>query len=46
MFPRELKEVFAGMKALGRRYLDEALQGRNIGFSNLHQLKKAYDLNR
>ncbi|WP_447750407.1 quinohemoprotein amine dehydrogenase maturation protein [Pseudomonas nicosulfuronedens] len=34
----ELKQVFANMKALGRRYLDEALEGRNIGFSNLHQL--------
>ncbi len=34
----EVNEVFAGMKRLGRRYLDEALQGRNIGFSNLHQL--------
>lgn len=34
----ELAEVFANMKALGRRYLDEALAGRNIGFSNLHQL--------
>ena len=34
----ELAAVFANMKALGRRYLDEALAGRNIGFSNLHQL--------
>jgi uncharacterized protein len=34
----ELGEVFAGMKALGRRYRDEALGGRNIGFSNMHQL--------
>lgn len=34
----ELVEVFANMKALGRRYLDEALAGRSIGFSNLHQL--------
>ena len=34
----ELQQVFANMKALGRRYLAEALEGRNIGFSNLHQL--------
>lgn len=34
----ELAAVFANMKALGRRYLDEALAGRSIGFSNLHQL--------
>ncbi len=34
----ELAEVFEGMKALGRRYLVEALAGRNIGFSNMHQL--------
>ncbi len=34
----ELVEVFAGMKRLGQRYLEEALEGRNIGFSNLHQL--------
>ena len=34
----EVTEVFAGMKRLGRRYLEAALQGRNIGFSNLHQL--------
>ena len=34
----ELVEVFANMKALGRRYLDAALEPRNIGFSNLHQL--------
>ena len=34
----ELREVFDGMKALGRRYRDEALRGRNIGFSNMHQL--------
>ncbi len=34
----ELAEVFAGMKALGRRYRDAALEGRNIGFSNMHQL--------
>lgn len=34
----ELHEVFEGMKTLGRRYHAEALQGRNIGFSNMHQL--------
>ncbi|MCW2268142.1 hypothetical protein D3C77_47380 [compost metagenome] len=34
----ELIEVFANMKALGRRYLEAALEHRNIGFSNLHQL--------
>ena len=34
----EVSEVFAGMKRLGKRYLEAALQGRNIGFSNLHQL--------
>lgn len=34
----ELQEVFEGMKALGRRYHQEALQGRNIGFSNMHQM--------
>lgn len=34
----ELVEVFAGMKRLGERYLDAALEHRNIGFSNMHQL--------
>ncbi|WP_205172411.1 quinohemoprotein amine dehydrogenase maturation protein, partial [Burkholderia sp. LMG 13014] len=34
----ELAQVFANMKALGRRYLAAALENRNIGFSNLHQL--------
>ncbi len=34
----ELVEVFEAMKALGRRYRDEALKGNNIGFSNMHQL--------
>ncbi|QOT82044.1 quinohemoprotein amine dehydrogenase maturation protein [Cupriavidus basilensis] len=34
----ELQGVFASMKALGRRYLAAALEHRNIGFSNLHQL--------
>lgn len=34
----ELVQVFANMKALGRRYLEAALEHRNIGFSNMHQL--------
>lgn len=34
----ELEEVFEGMKTLGRLYRDAALEGRNIGFSNMHQL--------
>lgn len=34
----ELVEVFAGLKRLGQRYLEAALEDRNIGFSNLHQL--------
>jgi uncharacterized protein len=34
----ELLAVFGAMKALGRRYHAEALAGRNIGFSNMHQL--------
>ncbi|MCV6598737.1 MAG: quinohemoprotein amine dehydrogenase maturation protein [Mangrovicoccus sp.] len=34
----ELLEVFEGMKSLGRLYLTEALEGRSIGFSNMHQL--------
>ena len=34
----ELIEVFAAMKLLGRRYLEAALDNRNIGFSNMHQL--------
>lgn len=36
--PAELAEVFAGLKALGRRYLDAAIAGRNIGFANMHQM--------
>lgn len=36
--PEELTEVFSNMKKLGEIYLREALQNRNIGFSNLHQL--------
>lgn len=35
---QELAEVFDGMKALGRLYMEGALRGLNIGFSNLHQL--------
>jgi uncharacterized protein len=34
----ELAAVFRGMKVLGHMYLDAALEGRNIGFSNMHQL--------
>ncbi|GAA5315553.1 MAG: thioether cross-link-forming SCIFF peptide maturase [Candidatus Pelagadaptatus aseana] len=34
----ELTQVFAGMKSLGKRYLDAALRNENIGFANLHQL--------
>ncbi len=34
----ELSAVFTSMKALGERYVDAACAGRNIGFSNLHQL--------
>lgn len=34
----ELAEVFDGMKRLGAIYLDAALENRNIGFSNMHQL--------
>lgn len=34
----ELVEVFQGMKRLGQKYLDAALEHRNIGFSNMHQL--------
>ncbi len=34
----EVAEIFAGMKELGRNYLDAALQGRSTGFSNMHQL--------
>jgi uncharacterized protein len=36
--PEELGEVFSGMKQLGERYLEAALENRNIGFSNMHQL--------
>ncbi len=34
----ELGAVFEGMKELGRRYEVAAIEGRNNGFSNLHQL--------
>jgi len=34
----ELIEVFNGMKRLGEKYLEAALEHRNIGFSNMHQL--------
>lgn len=33
-----LLQVFEDMKALGRRYVDAAIRGENIGFSNMHQL--------
>jgi len=34
----ELTGVFEDMKALGRRYVEAACRGENIGFSNMHQL--------
>ena len=34
----ELVDVFKNMKALGQKYLTAALEHRNIGFSNMHQL--------
>lgn len=34
----ELQQVFDAMKVLGGRYLEAALEDRNIGFSNMHQL--------
>jgi len=34
----ELAELFANMKALGRLYRDAAIENRNIGFGNMHQL--------
>ncbi|MDR2688599.1 MAG: quinohemoprotein amine dehydrogenase maturation protein [Azoarcus sp.] len=34
----EMREVFAGFKRLGEKYLEAALENRNIGFSNLHQM--------
>ncbi|NBA94792.1 quinohemoprotein amine dehydrogenase maturation protein [Pseudomonas sp. R5(2019)] len=35
---QELREVFDSMMTLGRAYRDDALNGRNNGFSNMHQL--------
>lgn len=34
----ELRAVFESMKALGRQYVEAAIAGENIGFSNMHQL--------
>ncbi|POA28196.1 MULTISPECIES: quinohemoprotein amine dehydrogenase maturation protein [unclassified Pseudomonas] len=34
----ELRQVFDSMMTLGRAYRDDALHGRNNGFSNMHQL--------
>ncbi|SIQ15769.1 quinohemoprotein amine dehydrogenase maturation protein [Marinobacterium stanieri] len=34
----ELVEVFAGMKRLGKRYLEAALRNENFGYGNMHQL--------
>lgn len=34
----ELVDVFNAMKRLGEKYLEAALEHRNIGFSNMHQL--------
>lgn len=34
----DLEKVFSGMKRLGSRYVEAALKGENIGFSNMHQL--------
>jgi uncharacterized protein len=34
----ELHRIFAEMKILGQRYVAAALEGRNLGFGNLHQL--------
>lgn len=33
-----MKAVFEDMKTLGWRYVDAAIRGENIGFSNMHQL--------
>jgi len=33
-----LAKVFSDMKRLGERYVDAAVKGVNIGFSNMHQL--------
>lgn len=37
----ETRAVFDGLTALARRYRDEALMGRDIGFSNMGQLMTA-----
>lgn len=34
----EMLQVFANMKQLGEHYVSEAIQGRNNGFSNMHQM--------
>lgn len=34
----EMTEVFAGMKRLGQQYLEAALENRNFGYGNMHQL--------
>ncbi len=34
----EMTEVFAGMKRLGAQYLEAALENRNFGYGNMHQL--------
>ncbi len=34
----ELVQIFENMKALGRKYIDAAVEGKSIGFSNMHQL--------
>ncbi len=36
--PAELAEVYAAFERMGGAYLEAALEGRNTGFSNLHQL--------
>ncbi len=36
--PEMLTSVFEDMKVLGRRYVEAAIRGENIGFSNMHQL--------
>lgn len=34
----ELVQIFENMKLLGRKYIDAAIEGKSIGFSNMHQL--------
>ena len=34
----ELQAVFASMKKLGEIYIEQAIQGNNCGYSNMHQL--------